>query len=124
MPYCTVLHRIGLSPQRNRGFSEVIPLCMPKTYDRLGWAAGKQRLFLLQSILNITLITYRDIQTMLKGILKYLVIVITVLFILNIVIKKVDTQEDNNIRNRSLQPEVYYLEPPENFFIENYEKVA
>tara|TARA_R100001129_G_scaffold170264_1_gene139566 strand:+ start:924 stop:1109 length:186 start_codon:yes stop_codon:yes gene_type:complete len=61
---------------------------------------------------------------MLKGILKYLVIVITVLFILNIVIKKVDTQEDNNIRNRSLKPEVYYLEPPENFFIENYEKVA
>ncbi len=97
---------------------------MPKTYDRLGWAAGKQGLFLLQSILNITLITYRDIQTMLKGILKYLVIVITVLFILNIVIKKVDTQEDNNVRYRSLQPEIYYLEPPANFFIENYEKVA
>jgi hypothetical protein len=61
---------------------------------------------------------------MLKGILKYLVIVIAVLFTLNIVIEKVDTQQDNNIRDKSLQPEIYYLEPPANFFVENYEKVA
>mgnify|MGYP001300426564 CR=1 FL=1 len=61
---------------------------------------------------------------MLKGILKYLVIVIAVLFTLNIVSEKVDTQQDNNIRDKSLQPEIYYLEPPANFFVENYEKVA
>ena len=61
---------------------------------------------------------------MLKGILKYLVIVIAVLFTLNIVIEKVDTQQDNNIRDKSLQPEIYYLEPPANFFVENYENVA
>jgi len=98
---------------------------MPKTYDRLGWAAGKQRLFLLQSILNITLIAYRDIQTMLKGILKYLVIGLCILFILNIVVEKVNTQLDNNNSSSiELQPEIYYLEPPANFFMENYEKVA
>ena len=61
---------------------------------------------------------------MLKGILKYLVIVIAVLFTLNIVIEKVDTQQDNIIRDKSFQPKIYYLEPPANFFVENYEKVA
>ena len=62
---------------------------------------------------------------MLKGILKYLVIGLCILFILNIVVEKVNTQLDNNNSSSiELQPEIYYLEPPANFFIENYEKVA
>jgi hypothetical protein len=61
---------------------------------------------------------------MLKGILKYLVIGLCVLFILNIVIENVNTQLDDNNRGMKIQPEIYYLEPPANFFIENYEKVA
>ena len=62
---------------------------------------------------------------MLKGILKYLVIGLCILFILNIVVEKVNTQLDNNNSSSiELQPEIYYLEPPSNFFIENYEKVA
>ena len=61
---------------------------------------------------------------MLKGILKYLVIVIAVLFTINIVIEKMDTQQDKTIRAKSLQHEIDYLEPPANFFVATYEKVA